>query len=369
MTYKVYRGHLIAGFCWVVLCCCVHPVTAPRVPDRAPRVREQLVRGRITEKTHTRAKLILDLADWLLPQVPGFTVEMLARSYTDVLSEWLEEYMIFMFLQNNSRRAAAEVLNALAQKFGWLRSSLAGPWNVIRTWEGLEPVQHHPPISAPILRAVVVTALLWKWRRLAVVLVLGFFGLLRPSELICLRRQDLSLPEDHLEGEVVYIRVGHPKTRNRAVHSQHVRVDEPGVATWVSQMISSTPMWRRIWNGSWAAFKHRFNLLQFEVLNTCTFLPSSLRPGGATYLFRQWDENLPRLQWRGRWRSFRMLEIYVQELGALEVLVRFPLKVRHRAQLFSDCFASLMSVCGSRGSSNTPGPPAHPNGAEWESRL
>ncbi|CAE7247502.1 unnamed protein product [Symbiodinium sp. CCMP2592] len=270
----------------------------------------------VTEKTHAiRTQLILDLEAWLLPQVPGFTVEMLARSFTDVLSEWLEEYMIFMFLQNKSRRAAAETLNALAQQFGWLRSSLAGPWNVIRTWEGLEPVQHHPPISAPILRALVVTALLWKWRRLAVVLVLGFFGLLRPSELICLRRHDLSLPEDHLEGEVVYIRVGHPKTRNRAAHSQHVRVDEPGVAAWVSQMISSTPMWRRIWNGSWAAFKHRFNLLQIEVLNTCTFLPSSLRPGGATYLFRQWDENLPRLQWRGRWRSFRMLEIYVQELG------------------------------------------------------
>jgi hypothetical protein len=197
----------------------------------------------------------------------------------------------------------------------------------------------------PVLRALVTTALVWDWPKLAVLLVLGFFGLLRPSELIGLRRRDLSLPDDHLGGDVIHIRVGTPKTRNKAARSQHVRVDEVGVAAWVQMMIASIPMWRRIWNGSWAAFKHRFDLLQFEVVERKVFLPSSLRPGGATYLFRLWDENLPRLQWRGRWRSFRMLEIYVQELGAAEILIRFPPGVRRKVGFLGGCFVEILSAC------------------------
>ncbi|CAE7269133.1 unnamed protein product, partial [Symbiodinium natans] len=292
---------------------------APRPPSEGVRTREHLLRGRVTEKTHQiRTSLIASLEEWLLPQLPGMTLETLARGHSDVLSDWLEEYMVAMFLQRRSRRAAAETLNALAQRFGWLRSSLAAPWNLVKTWEQLEPVQHHPPVPKAVNDALVVTALLWRWPRMAALLVLGFFGLLRPSELIGLRRQDLALPGDHFEEDVLYIRVPHPKTRFRAATSQHVRVEFPGVATWITLVVGTTPMWRRIWNGSWASFKLRFGALQTEVLGAVTFLPSSLRPGGATFLFRYWDEDLTRLQWRGRWKSFRMLETYVQELGATE---------------------------------------------------
>ena len=233
--------------------------------------------------------------------------------------------MIHMYVTKCSRRAAAETLNALAQTFGWLRSLLAGPWSLIRTWEGLEPVQHHPPLPLAVVRALVTTALLWQWPRMAVMLALGFFGLLRPSELIGLRRQDVSLPGDHLEGDVIYVRVNQPKTRNKAALCQYVRIDEDGVPGWVLRHVETVPMWRRLWNGSWAAFKARFDLLQAEVLRRTVFLPSSLRPGGATYLFRKWDENLSKLQWRGRWRSARMLEIYVLVLG--------------------DCFREILATC------------------------
>ncbi|CAE7242894.1 unnamed protein product [Symbiodinium sp. CCMP2592] len=265
-----------------------------------PRERDQLVRGRVTALTHKiRTNLLKDLTIWLQPRVPQYSLDELARTHIDVLCEWLEEFMIIMFLEHKSRRAASETLNALVQQYGWLRSSLAGPWNLIRTWEQLEPVQHHPPMPLMVVYALATTALLWRWPRMA----------------------DLVLPGDHFDDEVLYVRIGQPKTRHRAAASQHVRVDHPGVAAWIVDALPSTPGWRRIWNGSWAAFKLRFDALQSEVLEGTPFLPSSLRPGGATFLFRSWDENLTRLQWRGRWKSFRMLETYVQELGATEVKV------------------------------------------------
>ena len=208
----------------------------------------------------------------------------------------LEDYMVHMYVTRQSRRAAAETLNMVVQQFGWLKSSLAGPWNIIRAWEGQEPPTHHPPLPLPILRALVACALAWQWPKLGVLLALGFFALLRPAEFIGLRRQDLSLPEDHLELDVVYVRIGLPKTRFRSALNQHVRVDEPGIASWIAWMLRCTPMYQRIWNGSLAAFRKRYELLQRSVLGKVCFLPSSLRPGGATYLFRLFNEDLVRLQ-------------------------------------------------------------------------
>ena len=86
----------------------------------------------------------------------------------------------------------------------------------------------------------------------------------------------------------------------------------PSMCAWTTQMqlvllntyLPGIPKWQHIWVGSYAAFRSRFDCLQREVTLATPFLPSSLRPGGATFLFRLWQENLPRLQWRGRWRSF-----------------------------------------------------------------
>ncbi len=336
---------------WWVLCCLLPGVIAPRPITQQVRTREQLLQGRTTEKTQKiRVNLLVEFEKWLFPQVGQVTLESLARKHIDVLSDYLEDYMVHMYVSRQSRRAAAETLNMMVQQFGWLKSSLAGPWNIIRAWEGQEPPTHHPPLPLPILRALVACALAWQWPKLGVLLALGFFALLRPAEFIGLRRQDLSLPEDHLETDVLYVRVGLPKTRFRSALNQHVRVDEPGIASWISWMLRCTPMYQRIWNGSLAAFRKRYELLQRTVLGKVCFLPSSLRPGGATYLFRLFNEDLVRLQWRGRWRSFRMLEIYVQELGAAQVWMRFSLEVRQGVLFLGDCFSSVVFACRPVGS-------------------
>lgn len=347
MTWKGCLGVVTSGIFLLVSCCSVTLVTAPRPPTQAPRTRDLIEQGRITGKTFVlRTSLLDNLITWLEEQVPDFSLEELARFHIDSLSEWLEEYMIHLYLAGQPRQMGAETLNAVVQRYGWLRTVLAGPWKIIRTWESLEPSKHHPPVPKQVLFALAATALAWEWHRIAVLLLLGFLGLLRPSELIMLRRGDLSLPCDHWEGDVLYIRIGAAKTRLKAARDQHVRVEEPCVALWIARMLSSTPKWSRIWHGSLAAFKARWDRLQEEVLHSCPFVPASLRPGGATFLFRLWDENLQRLQWRGRWRSFRMLEIYVQELGAAEVWVTFSSKVRVRVASLGSLFAALLQVPG-----------------------
>ena len=336
---------MLGGVFWWALFSFVTKTQAPR-PTTGLRSRTQLLQGRLTEKTRSiRSELLLTFTQWLTPQLQGYSLDCLARKHIDVLSEYLEEYIIHLYVSGHSKRAAAETLNALVQTYGWLRPSLAGPWGVIRSWERQEPPHHHPPIPVHVLRALVACALVWQWPRTAVMLALGFFALLRPAECIGLRRHDLALPDDHLEGDVLYVRIGSPKTRFRTAQDQHVRVDEPGLALWIAWTLRSMPMWQRIWNGSLAAFRRRYELLQIHVLHKVLFLPSSLRPGGATYLFRLFNEDLVKLQWRGRWRSFKMLEIYVQELGAAQVWIRFDPQTRRGVLFLGDCFLRVLHAC------------------------
>ena len=76
MGCKAFRGLTTGGLFLLVFCCCVWQTGAPcAVAVTAQRLREHLLRGE----------------HWLLPQLGGLTVEVLARYHIDSLSEWLEE--------------------------------------------------------------------------------------------------------------------------------------------------------------------------------------------------------------------------------------------------------------------------------------
>lgn len=169
-----------------------------------------------------RSDLLDRLVECLAIELPQYTLEELARRHIDSLSEYLEEYILGMFVAGHTRQAAAETLNVVAQRFGWLRSSLAGPWNLLKAWDTLEPVRHHPPIPRQVLFAAVTTALVWEWQH--------------PSELIGLQRADLALPADHWEADVTYVRIGNPKTRFRGARAQHVR-GRAGISTLLNSML------------------------------------------------------------------------------------------------------------------------------------
>ena len=75
-----------------------------------------------------------------------------------------------------------------------------------------------------------------------------------------------------------------------------------------------------------------------------TLLPSSFRPGGATYLFQLWNEDVRRLQWRGRWQSLTMLERYVQESQAIHVWHGLSLAAREAIMSTSSLAESLLGT-------------------------
>ena len=73
-----------------------------------------------------------------------------------------------------------------------LRRHLQSAWDVADTWQGLLPLLSHLPMPAALLRAMASLAIIWGWKDIAFLLLLGFAGCMRPGELMRLRSASTS---------------------------------------------------------------------------------------------------------------------------------------------------------------------------------
>jgi len=247
---------------------------------------------------------------WLEPRVDPLALVEMARHHGWALNEWLAEYLKHCYVSGWAMGRAAETVNAVQTSYQWLRGSLAGPWGLLRTWHMLEPPEVHPPAPRSVVEAMAAVALSWKWWRVATILLTGFWALLRPKECWSLTRESFALPHEHQHGNMILIFLGPNKVALRGPKRQYAKVDQPYVISFLLKVLSALPASERIWNGSSATFRTRFDdILKVLSIPIGSILPSSLRTGGATTLFQLWDENVQKLLWRGRWQSQRILEV------------------------------------------------------------
>jgi len=183
----------------------------------------------------------------------------------------------------------------------------------------------HPPCPLASMKAIVVCMLSWTWLDLAVLVLVGFFCLLRPAEYWQLSFEHFVWPETHDEGEVIYVAVPFHKASTRGPRTTHVRLDIPIVVSLLKKMRPAWPHSGRIFAGSPSSFRRRLQQVLVKVTGRPKLiLPSSLRPGGASYFYRAWNEDVARLQWRGRWASALVLRHYIQEVAAVQLLKTLP---------------------------------------------
>ena len=221
-----------------------------------------------------------------------------------------------------------------------------GPWQLATTWETIHPSAVHPPIPQPLMMAMVAVALAWKWFRMALLILTGFYALLRPAEMFLLKPEHFSHSSETGNAGVCIIRLLQTKSRTRGAKHQSVRLDEPFVIAFLEKCFRHMHKSEPIWPFSASLFRTRFDQLLFGVCQKNKLvLPSSLRPGGATFLFQLWNENIPKLQWRGRWLHLKTMLHYVQELGSINVLKALTSSQKSRTfELAQLCPACLQEV-------------------------
>ena len=204
-----------------------------------------------------------------------------------------------------SRRDFAETV-ILIQRYPM--HYMAGPWKLLTTWESVWPGKVHPPLPLPLLKALVTTALTWQWTCFTLALLIGYFALLRPCELLALKVSDSSLTSETGFEDVVFIRLHLVKSRTRGVRMQSVRLDVPFVVSFLKKCLQTMHPNEKIWCYSTSLFRTGLQMALERLTGYAQLcVPSSLRAGGATFWFRQWNEDIARLQWRGRWLHAKTL--------------------------------------------------------------
>ena len=346
------RGPLVVGLCLLVLCCLTLPCGAgrPLTTPKEQRTEDRLFFGMVSGATaKRRGQHYATFRTWMEEKVPDYSLDVLARKFQATLCEWIAEYVVHVYMEGWSRTQAAEMLLSIMDRHGHLRQSLGAAWRLLKSWQVSEPAELHPPCPIVLLKAMVVSSLAWGWFEVATTLLVAFFGLLRPNEYLSLSYDMLSLPEDHSAGMAIFVALNQHKSSRRGPRRTHVRIDEPEVVQFLAWRARTQPVGYYIFGGSTQTWRRRLQQLVANLTGEPrTILPSSLRPGGATHFYHEWGENIPRLQWRGRWACQRTLEHYVQEWAAQRVLHKVPAQLLTRlkdlAAEFNNCLLEIRSA-------------------------
>ena len=252
-----------------------------------------------------------------------------------LLGTALVAYGKSLFYDGSPKYVFAETLNAVCDRFKHFKPFLAAGWSVLTRWEEEEPVERSMVMPEALFKAAVSVGLLWRWPFFVAAILLGFHALLRPGEILSLRRRDLILPRDLLTmTPLAYVRILNSKTR-RFLQRQRAKVSDACTVHYLSSLFGDFPHAAPLFDCSPNVFRRRWNLV-FERLGVPTtegdqgITPKSLRGSGATWLY-QVTEDVERIQWRGRWQQRRTLEHYLQEVGGQLLLA--DLSERHRQRI------------------------------------
>eukprot|EP00974_Lingulodinium_polyedra_P018595 1800922-Lingulodinium_polyedra.AAC.1 len=69
-------------------------------------------------------------------------------------------------------------------------------WDLATAWQLLEPPEHREVVPEPLAQALAVLGCFWGWYRWAAAVLLMFYGITQPIEVLAAARDDLVLPED-----------------------------------------------------------------------------------------------------------------------------------------------------------------------------
>ena len=221
---------------------------------------------------------------------------------------------------------------------------LRSTWEAIKGWKSLTPTRPRVPISCFRLEVVVLTCLAEGARRrgyqrriwwsVALALWTGFVCLLRPGELLNLRRLDISFPEgEGFESQAIgaVIIVRKPKTR-RIWRQQFVLCRDPRLVRWLQWWMADVSGKTLLFGVSRYVLQKKFSDVLCKLgIDDCGYTLGSLRAGGATDFFQR-TRNLGELQYQGRWTAASTLQYYLMEAFSAFVTSSVESSVREKLE-------------------------------------
>eukprot|EP00438_Fugacium_kawagutii_P004405 Skav208533 [mRNA] locus=scaffold3037:172332:179238:+ [translate_table: standard] len=337
-------------------------VGAPMVPvnsaehERAERrSRIVLTADRVLRKQtrDNRVRLVETFATWLADEHGITLATLIDRKPLDPeeIVHWLVLFGRDLHSSGKSYARYSETINAIAAMRPSIKRQLTGAWDLAFAWLVDEPHQSHPALPLSILVALMCTALIWGWPDVAAILGLTWAGLLRIGEVTAACRKDLILPSDAAPGvSYILLRIEEPKTRGRGARHQSARVDPSDLVQLISAVFRRHSPSQKLWGYSAQTLRRRFCQLLAAVGLPCRAVNGarpydlgSLRPGGATHLLNA-TEDCTLVQRRGRWLSYKVMTIYLQECAVATALQNLEPNVRTKIEDLNSVFPMVLDT-------------------------
>ena len=266
-------------------------------------------------------------------------------AFPQTFAEIVRAFGVVLFDQGHALYTYRHLLAHLQREDPARRQHFSRCWQLVSRWQRLEPIQHRSPVPYVLVRAIVSVALLWGWQRVACVVLLCFFGLARPGEVLQARRRDLLLPRDLVAEafDAIYLKVVKPKTRYRGLGmTQHIKIQNLLVAKLCERVLGDLPLNEPLYKGSPSTFRRRWDaiLAALQVPVTLRVLPAGLRGGGSVWAYRQ-NEELQRILWRMRLSNMITLQHYLQEVGADSIYLQLAPRTKELVQSANSLFEIL----------------------------
>ena len=277
--------------------------------------------------------------------------ELFGNTYQNIeeINTILTAYGRELYRSGRPQNHFSETINSIASWKPQLRRVLQGAWDLAYTWVKLEPSIHHTAMPAQVLLSFLSVCLAWGWVRFGGCIALAWGGLLRPGELLSAKRCHLQLPSDvRFSVPFILLSILEPKSRHTTARRQCAKLDTPDLVQMVelafSRMQPDEPLWGRSGQTLRARFRSVMEALCLPT-TTCKGVKAldlgSLRPGGATHLL-QTTESGDLVMRRGRWASYRVMSIYIQEVSATSYLSLLEPDVRDKVLTTAACFPAFL---------------------------
>eukprot|EP00438_Fugacium_kawagutii_P007781 Skav218540 [mRNA] locus=scaffold3191:31434:32444:+ [translate_table: standard] len=239
----------------------------------------------------------------------------------DQFDDLVAEFIEFLWEQGHPKSEASYAIAAVQFYRPQTKHHLPWSWKLVKTWNQIELPTRATPLTPQTLFSLAGQCFIWKQVRMGWLLVLGFAGFLRTSELLQLKRKDVMLPKPGQTQEAVLFLEATKTTKKNFLPIDKVVLEEKialQALTWLVQGLAPGDTLSQMTN-------YAFRKLWKEViahlhLSECGYMPYSLRRGAATSAYKQ-GTPLDVLVTKGRWQHIPTARIYLdqglQSLGQL----------------------------------------------------
>jgi integrase len=231
--------------------------------------------------------------------------------------------------------AASHCLNGLRFYLPFAKGSFPHAQQALDGWNKSRPKKSYPPLTWSLTVAIAVQMARHGRGDMGVATLLAFDALMRVTELTSLMREDLVFG-DQFDARVddLYRQSGARIRKAKTGTEQWCEILRPTVRNILRQYASTRFPGQSLFGFSSAEYRRFFKRICAELGLSPTYVPHSLRHGGATLLFLL-GVHMDRILIRGRWSERKSARIYIQRGRALLLAMSVPIDVARAGQFLA----------------------------------